>query len=189
MVNIRTKALPDQELLLQYFDYDPISGKLYHKLRDEMTFSSDASFRRHCTLFVGKEAGHLHSTKPKAYLAVKVDGIKYLAHRLIIKMVTGIDPIEGDHKDGNGLNNAWDNIRPTDALGNARNHRLQSNNTSGSVGVTWAANHNKWRAQIVVQKKHIFLGHFDSLQEAVKVRKSAEEKYGFFKEHGQVRPI
>jgi len=60
------------------------------------------------------------------------------------------------------------------------NRDLQSNNTSGVVGVHWHKQSNKWYAHITINKKDIFLGLFDDLEEARKIRIDAEKKY--FKE-------
>lgn len=54
---------------------------------------------------------------------------------------------------------------------------IQSNNTSGYKGVCWNKKSNKWYAQIRVNKKRIHLGSFTNIEDAIKARKEAEEKY------------
>lgn len=49
-------------------------------------------------------------------------------------------------------------------------------------GVNWDKNRKKWRSRIYINKKTIELGMFDNFEEAVKVRKNAEEKYSFKKD-------
>lgn len=56
------------------------------------------------------------------------------------------------------------------------NGKVRSNNTSGATGVTHNKKRNKWAATIMFQKKKYFLGYFDKKEEAIEVRKSAEEK-------------
>lgn len=51
------------------------------------------------------------------------------------------------------------------------------NNTSGVKGVVWNKAHNKWEAYISVHKERKYLGNYDSLAEAEKARRLAEEKY------------
>lgn len=51
------------------------------------------------------------------------------------------------------------------------------NNTSGCTGVGYRADRGKWRAYIKFQRKDIFLGNFDSYEDAVAVRKIAEREY------------
>lgn len=60
---------------------------------------------------------------------------------------------------------------------NSMNKSLQNNNKSGVTGVYWSNSKNKWIAQIHLNKKHIHLGCFTNFDDAVKIRKEAEEKY------------
>ena len=57
------------------------------------------------------------------------------------------------------------------------NMRLRRNNTSGAKGVNFDKRLQKWRSRINVNKKTIELGYFNKFEDAVKVRKEAEEKY------------
>lgn len=97
-------------------------------------------------------------------------------HRLIMGFpnVTDIDHIHGiktrnDNRKGN--------LRVVTHSQNGMNKDLQSNNTSGVAGVGWYSKTNKWRAYIMIDRKFIHLGLFDSFEDAVKARKEAEEKY------------
>ena len=49
-------------------------------------------------------------------------------------------------------------------------------NTSGYKGVIWDSNRNKWKAEIYFKKKCYFLGRYNKKEDAIKVRKEAEEK-------------
>ena len=51
------------------------------------------------------------------------------------------------------------------------------NNTSGHKGVSWNRGHSKWQAYIHVHRTRISLGYFDDIEDAVKARIAAEEKY------------
>lgn len=51
------------------------------------------------------------------------------------------------------------------------------NNTSGYPGVSYRKDRNKYRAYIKYQRKHIHLGNFDNIEDAIRARKLAEEKY------------
>ena len=57
------------------------------------------------------------------------------------------------------------------------NCKMLKNNTSGVKGVTWNEKEQRWRARIVFKKKEIYLGRFQTLEEATQARKEAEEKY------------
>lgn len=57
-------------------------------------------------------------------------------------------------------------------------------NKSGVTGVSWYKRSGKWRAQIIVDGRALHLGLFDSFDEAVAVRKAANEKFGYHPDHG-----
>lgn len=50
-------------------------------------------------------------------------------------------------------------------------------NTSGVRGVIWNKRTQKWRAMLVFQRKSHYLGEYRDFNDAVKARKTAEEKY------------
>lgn len=54
---------------------------------------------------------------------------------------------------------------------------LPKNNTSGVKGVSWRKDDKMWIARIGVNKTRIFLGYFNSFEDAVVTRKEAEQKY------------
>lgn len=59
---------------------------------------------------------------------------------------------------------------------NVRN-RSVSHSSSGVCGVYWYSKNGKWSVEIVVDGKKINLGLFENKEQAIKVRKEAEEKY------------
>lgn len=54
---------------------------------------------------------------------------------------------------------------------------LHKNNTSGKTGVSWDKRSGKWQAYIRIHYKQINLGYYTSLDEAIKARQIAEDKY------------
>lgn len=97
-----------------------------------------------------------------------------LLHRLIMN---ANDNQMVDHINHNTLDNRKSNLRLSNNITNHQNMKIRSNNTSGVPGVGWSKKYNKWRSRIKVNKKEIHLGYFDDFNEAVKVRKEAEQKY------------
>jgi hypothetical protein len=81
-----------------------------------------------------------------------------------------------DHIDGNGLNNTEDNLRLVTPSQNIMNSRIPKNNTSGVKGVSWMKTLQKWRAYIFIDGTQKHLGLFSDIEEAVKVRKDAENE-------------
>lgn len=101
--------------------------------------------------------------------------------------MTGKDPESLDHINGNRSDNRWENLREASPLENQRNRKLNANNRSGKSGVCFVKNSQKWRAQIKVESKMIFLGDFRELGDAVEARGAGELKYLFHKNHGKIR--
>lgn len=57
------------------------------------------------------------------------------------------------------------------------NSAVRRNNKSGASGVYFDYKNKKWVAQIMINKKSVFLGRFFSKDDAVKARRRAEIKY------------
>jgi len=71
-----------------------------------------------------------------------------------------------DHVDGNGLNNQRSNLRTVTLRQNLQNrHAVKSSRYPGVYRFKYR-NFQKWRAKIDVDGKRIFLGFFDSEEEA-----------------------
>lgn len=54
--------------------------------------------------------------------------------------------------------------------------KLQANNTSGHVGVSWYKNYSKWLAHKTVNRKLINLGYYDRIEDAIKARQRADKE-------------
>lgn len=97
-------------------------------------------------------------------------------HRVIMNNPINkrVDHIGGD-------TTRWDNrrynLRISTPSQNNQNKKKQSNNKSGVTGVFWDKSKNKWIPRIRLSGKDIYLGVYDNFDDAVKVRKAAEEKY------------
>ena len=84
---------------------------------------------------------------------------------------------EIDHEDLNSLNNLDNNLRICTRAQNQSNKNLLANNVSGFKGVSFDNTHKKWRAQISVNNKNMYLGDFEDPIEAVKAYNVAAIKY------------
>lgn len=69
------------------------------------------------------------------------------------------------------------NLRVVTISENNINQQLRKDNTSGYKGINWSKVKNKWTARIQTKNKRVYLGDFDKLEDAVKARKIAEQKY------------
>lgn len=82
-----------------------------------------------------------------------------------------------DHKSRNRLDCRKENLHIVSRQENSINKGIQSNNTSGYVGVSWSKKSEKYRAYIKFNNKQIHLGFYKYFEEAVNARIKGEEKY------------
>lgn len=88
-----------------------------------------------------------------------------------------------DHIDGDTRNNRKCNLRVCTNKENARNICRPKNNTSGFTGVRLCPS-GRYSAMIMVDRKQIRIGTYDTFEEAVEARKFAELKhFGEFSPH------
>lgn len=58
-----------------------------------------------------------------------------------------------------------------------RGRKVNRNSTSGVRGVSWSPKLGKWRAQIMLDRKQIYLGVYEKKEDAIAARKAAEVRY------------
>lgn len=103
-------------------------------------------------------------------------------HRFLLNLVDANDVI--DHKNHNKLDNRKANLRRCTQLQNSKN--VQKHRGSLELGVRLTPS-GKFSARIMVNRREVFLGNFDTLEEAVNARIKAEQKYcGEFGYHHSV---
>jgi hypothetical protein len=97
-------------------------------------------------------------------------------HKVILDLPSGS---EGDHINGDSLDNQRGNLRPATRLQNLRNRKKFKTNTSGFTGVCFYKNRINlpWNARIQIHGKFIHLGFFASAIEAAKIRNRAAKKF------------
>lgn len=131
---------------------------------------------------IGAISGWIES---HGYRVIRIDWKRYLAHRLAWLWITASFPeSEIDHINHDPLDNRFVNLREVDHKENHKNRSMQSNNTSGTLGVHWYKARNKWRPRIRVDGKELDLGYYESLEDAITARQAASLKYGFHQNHG-----
>ena len=79
-----------------------------------------------------------------------------------------------DHINHTKHDNRKVNLRITERNQNSYNRKPK---TDGVTGVFYDKRRNKWTARIMKNYKNIYLGAFENFEDAVVIRKQAEEKY------------
>ena len=146
-----------EEFWFDLEDYDKVNNYCWYK--DEMGYVRTNTYN--------------YENNSRSYLFL---------HNLIMNIKPNMDVIP-DHIGGIDTihDNRKLNLRLSDRSKNNMNTLIRKDNTSVVKGVNWSNRPKGWRARIQVNKKRIDLGVYDSLEEATRVRKEAEEKY--FGEH------
>lgn len=82
-----------------------------------------------------------------------------------------------DHINRNKLDNRKSNLRICTQQKNTFNCSLSKNNTSGVIGVYLRTDTNKWEAKLMLNRKSISFGCYNTKEEAIIARLNAEIKY------------
>ena len=89
--------------------------------------------------------------------------------------------LQVDHINHDTLDNRKRNLRVVTVSQNNMNKDVRSDNTSGHTGVSFDKKSGKYVSYIKINQKRIYLGSFIDINDAIKAREDAEEKY--FKEY------
>lgn len=134
--------------LKELLDYDPDTGIFTWKVW------------RGGSAVAGSVAGNIDS---HGHRQIKIDQIRYMAHRLAWLYFYGQLPNEEiDHINTIKNDNRINNLRMATHSQNMMHRGKNNNNTSGYKGVFWLKCASKWMAIIRVNRKRIYLGLFDS---------------------------
>tara|TARA_R110002126_G_scaffold274175_1_gene419107 strand:+ start:173 stop:700 length:528 start_codon:yes stop_codon:yes gene_type:complete len=127
------------------------------------------------------------SVRNTGYRAIRISGKLYQEHQLTYLYHFGsLKAGCIDHIDGNRVNNKLSNLRLVTRSQNAMNKCIQSNNTSGHVGVFKRKDTGKWTAYIgkgkvtidgkTVKSGRTYLGSFKTMELAMIARADAEKE-------------
>ena len=108
------------------------------------------------------------------YCRVNFNGRMVSYHVIVWILSTGKDIPQGmdiDHINGNKIDNRIENLRLVTKRGNQQNRK---NHRAGRlVGASYHKGYNSWQSQIIIDKTRIWLGYYETEQEAHKAYKIA----------------
>lgn len=186
------KPLPTPGQLRQLLRYEAETGKLFWLPRHPSFFvGGSGSYTPERTAktwnkrYAGTEA--LSAISSEGYKNGTLLGRYAAAHRVIWAVVHGYWPEFIDHINGCRDDNRLLNLREVTKRENGMNQGRKVNNSSGVTGVHLRGDNGKWIAQIGVGMQRVYLGAYDTFEDAVMVRQAAEREYGFHRNHGVPR--
>ena len=115
------------------------------------------------------------------YAVAKVNGKTVSMHRVIMRAKTFSEKV--DHVDRDSLNNTRQNLRFSTNSENMMNRGASSRNKTGFKGVLKRADRRTkpYKAQIGINGKTLYIGHFDTAKEAANAyNEKAKELHGAF---------
>jgi hypothetical protein len=135
------------------------------KLRSLLFY--DAATGEFTWISSGQKAGCLAKD---GYAVIQIERKQYRAHQLAWLYVHGEFLVRQlDHINHIRNDNRIVNLRKVTLSQNSQNQMLTRKNTSGYRGVCWDKDRNKWRADIGVNRKRKYLGHYETKEAAAKV--------------------
>ena len=150
------KKRPSAEEVRRLLDYDPLTGVFTWKRRDGVLPTWNIRYAH-------KEAG-CHVGK---YLEICINGVRHGASRIAWVWMTGAWPQKTiDHRDRNGINNRWENLRSATGVQQTGNQKLRVTNGSGLRGVRFHKRAQKWNARITINGEEVHLGLFRTKEDA-----------------------
>lgn len=155
-------------------------GELFNYVDGELYWKNAGRKRN-----LSKPAGHIN--KKSGYRQIGINRKHYEAHQLVWIYFNEEPPKYIDHINHIKLDNRIENLRSVTSLDNQRNMPLYKTNTSGFNGVRWVKRDKRWAVTVRVKNAWVYLGYFRELEEAISMRLTANDHYGFHENHGDNR--
>jgi len=155
------------EQLSDYLEYNHQTGILTWKKKPSKNIQ------------IGKEAGYKSNI---GYIQIGFRGKIYYAHRIAWELYYNENPPKMvDHINGNKSDNRIENLRSANNAQNMQNMGKTKRNSTGFKGVCHLKKQNKYMAVIGHKMKSIYLGVYETAEEAhAAYCKAAEKLHGAF---------
>lgn len=139
----------------QYLRYDSLTG-IFTWIKRTSKFSS---------IKIGQQAGSINGD---GYLIFMFKGVHYRCCRIAWLFYYGVLPSDLiDHRDGIRINDCIANLRECSNMLNQQNRKYAKYGTAtGLLGVSFQAKTGKYATKIRVDKKTIFIGLFNTPEQA-----------------------
>ena len=177
------------EVLRDILSYNHETGDLFWKHRSDDFFESTTrSAKGQASNWNANNANKkaLNNIDRDGYFRGSIFSKNYRAHRIVWAIHYGTIPDKFiDHINGIKTDNRISNLRLVNNQENSKNQAKRQKNTSGYIGVTWHKKAKKWIAQITIDYKNVYLGIFESKNDAITARLKAEKKFNFHENHGK----
>ena len=146
----RYVELPPLEVVNDLLTYCADTGRLFWR----KTRAGNAK--------AGMQAGNMTD---QGYMKVKLMGRQFLAHRIAWLVFYGRAPLdEIDHINGIRHDNRIINLRNSSHRSNCQN--LASHRKGRLAGTTFVRRLGKWQAQAIIERRPVYLGCFETEQQA-----------------------
>ena len=167
-----------REYVLEAFDYDKETGKLFWKRRPRSHFRTEWAQNNFNLRFAGKEAGCSNGTR---HSNVTIGSRHWPAHRIVWLWHTGELPKLIDHIDRNPSNNRIENLRPCTKSENMINSRRRA---AGRISGVHEVRRGVWKFRLSINGKLAPSECFKSREEAKQAyEKCLRENFGEFVPH------
>lgn len=175
------------DICRRYFDYDPSTGALYHRVRKPADFTCTRLSQAGAAItwnahYAGKRADHI-SVQPDGYTIrrVKLMNKTYPAHH-IVWLWCGRPRWKHqiEHANGDATDNRIENLSDKPQSANNRNRRKPRTNTSGTSGVSWASKDKVWVGFFRCEGVRYYLGRFKDKEKAAAAVIAKRKEIGRF---------
>ena len=123
----------------------------------------------------------MNGSKRRRYVSISLRGIgfrTYEVHQLVAMAFLNHKPLENklvvDHINNDGFDNRLCNLQ---VITNRLNSSKDRNGKSKYTGVSWHKPTSKWRSNIQINGKQVYIGQFDDEDLAGKAYQDALKKY------------
>ena len=147
----KTEGVIDVKRISEYLDYNSTTGVFTWRVKTKTSSINNIAGRSNW----------------RGYVSIWINASPYYARRLAWAICNGSWPVgDIDHINEDKSDNRISNLRVASRSENMFNRGRNKNNTSGMKGVVFCKKTQKWRAQIMIDRRSVNIGRFKTKEEA-----------------------